>query len=114
MKKLSVVSVMVALPAMSFNFSSYKKDNAEPELSAGLSMEGHNRPASTTVHFTNESENADSYLWDFGDGTISEDINPTHEYTETCNYSIKLEARNAAGETGTTTGTVKFSFINET
>jgi PKD repeat protein len=107
MKKFKLVLVIVSLLTVGLSFNSCKKDNAEPELSAGLSMDGHNRPAPTTVHFTNESENADSYLWDFGDGETSEEINPTHEYTEPGNYSVELEARNEAGETKTATGLLK-------
>ena len=30
------------------------------------------------VYFTNTSSNADSYRWDFGDGTVSSDPNPDH------------------------------------
>jgi hypothetical protein len=34
------------------------------------------------VAFTNYSENASSYAWDFGDGNTSTEENPTHEYAE--------------------------------
>ena len=106
MKKLSVITMMIALLAMSFSFTSCKKDKGEPELTAALSMEGNKRPAPTTIHFTNESENADSYLWDFGDGETSEEINPTHEYTEAGSYVVKLEASNEAGDSNSTNGYV--------
>jgi gliding motility-associated-like protein len=33
-----------------------------------------------TIEFTNYSTNATSYLWNFGNGAISTDINPTYEY----------------------------------
>ena len=45
-----------------------------------------------TVQFNNLSSNADNFLWDFGDGTISTDQNPTHTYTNMGNYSVKLYA----------------------
>ncbi len=46
------------------------------------------------VTFTNTSTNADSYLWDFGDGTTSTDVNPVHYYTAKGDYTIKLTATN--------------------
>ena len=42
--------------------------------------------------FVNSSTNAGSYLWDFGDGTIGEEINPTHTYTQAGVFTITLAA----------------------
>ncbi|MDF1570749.1 MAG: PKD domain-containing protein [Bacteroidales bacterium] len=47
------------------------------------------------VIFTNYSQNADSYSWDFGDGETSAEENPTHAYTATGNYTVVLTATNA-------------------
>jgi PKD repeat protein len=44
--------------------------------------------------FTNTSTNATSYLWDFGDGTTSTDVNPTHTYTTIENFNVVLTATN--------------------
>ncbi|MDW8392970.1 MAG: PKD domain-containing protein [Chitinophagales bacterium] len=33
-----------------------------------------------TVTFINQSEQGDTYLWDFGDGETSTEVNPTHTY----------------------------------
>ncbi len=49
------------------------------------------------VSFVNESSGADSYLWDFGDGAISTDQNPTHTYLVTGVFTVKLLAFNNAG-----------------
>ena len=43
-----------------------------------------------TIRFTSKSRNADSFLWDFGDGTSSLEENPQHTYTGTGNYDVKL------------------------
>ncbi len=47
-----------------------------------------------TVSFTNLSNNADSYLWDFGDGTTSTQTNPQHTYTTKGSFTVKLTATN--------------------
>ncbi|HBS88577.1 MAG: hypothetical protein A2W91_18225 [Bacteroidetes bacterium GWF2_38_335] len=44
--------------------------------------------------FVNNSENADWYHWDFGDGGTSSDQNPWHEYTSTGMFDILLVAGN--------------------
>lgn len=50
----------------------------------------------TTIHFHNTGR-GDSYLWDFGDGQTSTDVNPTHTYTIGGFYTIRLIAYMANG-----------------
>jgi PKD repeat protein len=40
--------------------------------------------------FTNSSQNALSYFWNFGDGATSTDASPTHQYTQLGQYIITL------------------------
>ena len=47
--------------------------------------------------FTNGSLNAESYVWDFGDGNTSTEESPTHVYATADNYTITLTASNAIG-----------------
>jgi PKD repeat protein len=55
-------------------------------------------PVGSTLAFTNLSTGTDlSYLWDFGDGTTSPDINPSHSFSQTGSYTITLTAVNAVG-----------------
>lgn len=49
-----------------------------------------------TVTFINTSENADTYKWDFGDGTTSTEINPIKSFTNG-SYTVVLQAKNGAG-----------------
>ena len=47
-----------------------------------------------TVTFQNQSTGADSYMWDFGDGNTSTDIDPVHVYANAGQYIVKLVATN--------------------
>lgn len=50
-----------------------------------------------SIAFMNESLNAETYFWDFGDGTTSTDKNPTKIFAEGGVYTVKLRAVGAAG-----------------
>lgn len=64
----------------------------------------------SSVTFTNASQNADSYLWDFGDGSSSPDANPTHNYSSSGSFQVVLTAVNACGQsTSTQTVTITSS-----
>lgn len=51
------------------------------------------------VTFTNMSLDADSYAWDFGDGSTSTEMSPTHVFKTAGTFTVKLVATNADGET---------------
>jgi PKD repeat protein len=51
-----------------------------------------------TLTFSNLSQNASSYEWDFGDSQSSTATNPVHIYTTTGSYSIVLKAYSKSGE----------------
>lgn len=51
------------------------------------------------IAFSNESLNADSYVWSFGNGSTSTDKNPENTYLVNGTYEIKLVAKNYNGET---------------
>lgn len=50
-----------------------------------------------TVKFNNSSVNAVTYLWDFGDGTTSTEINPIHTFDSAKIYRVKLTITNPCG-----------------
>lgn len=50
--------------------------------------------SSSGFEFTNRSEGAEEYLWDFGDGTISADFSPFHAYTAPGEYYVSLFVSN--------------------
>jgi PKD repeat protein len=49
------------------------------------------------TRFFNFSQQADFYQWDFGDGTISTETNPTHQYEEVGLYDVTLDVWTANG-----------------
>jgi len=49
------------------------------------------------VTFTNMSERATSYLWDFGDGNTSTEENPVHVYTDGGTFTVSLKATGDGG-----------------
>ncbi|MCE3075652.1 PKD domain-containing protein [Chryseobacterium gwangjuense] len=59
-------------------------------------------PSSQTVQFTNQTQNATSFLWNFGDGTTSILENPQHHYATPGNYTVSLTT-NACGGNSTKT-----------
>ena len=51
-----------------------------------------------TAAFTNTSTGTiDTYLWDFGDGTTSTSMNPTHLYADTGSYTVTLTVTGPCG-----------------
>lgn len=49
------------------------------------------------VYFTNESDNATRFEWDFGDGYGSSDPDPVHYYTASGSYEAELTAFSKSG-----------------
>jgi PKD repeat protein len=50
-----------------------------------------------TIHFTNNSLYADTYLWDFDDGSTSTEFEPTHTYDQAGIYNVKLIVEGEGG-----------------
>ena len=55
------------------------------------------------MSFTNQSTGASSYLWDFGDDTISIEDNPSYSYLNSGNYTVTLIAISECGMSVTQT-----------
>lgn len=60
---------------------------------ADFTMQGEDRMAPSEIEFVNNSQEAEGYEWDFGDGTKSEEASPTHRYSSSGNYTVILKAK---------------------
>jgi PKD repeat protein len=65
-----------------------------------------------TTTFTNSSTNASEYFWYLGDGSVSNQSNPTHTYAHTGTYTVKLIVTNPCG-TDSIIHTIILTGINE-
>lgn len=54
------------------------------------------------ITFIDESVDAQSWTWDFGDGYTSTEQNPVHTYTEVGEYQVRLIVSNSCGSDTTT------------
>jgi PKD repeat protein len=66
--------------------------NVNPTPTADASFTQTN--GSFTVQFLNNSTNASSYSWDFGDGNTSTSANPSHTYATGGDFTVVLTATN--------------------
>src|SRR5690606_19573309 len=74
-----------------FTFDLIEKSS---DLKAEFSI---NQDERQLVTFIDESEDAISYLWNFGDGNYSNSDAPIHEYESEGNYQVILEVTDEAG-----------------
>jgi PKD repeat protein len=82
MKKIIYLSLFLAITLLSCNKipeASFSIFPAEPAVGQD-------------ILFNNDSRNAESYEWDFGDGYISNETNPVHSYDVTGTFDVKLTA----------------------
>ncbi|MFM8448741.1 MAG: PKD domain-containing protein [Haliscomenobacter sp.] len=76
----------------------YDNASAEPPIPSPKPVVGFTVAAKDlTVTLTNTTKFANSYSWNFGDGTTSTQESPTHTYAAAGSYKIVLSATNSAG-----------------
>lgn len=72
---ISLFLMSCAKPIANFTFADEKKE------------------APAIVQFGNQSQNAEAYEWNFGDGKFSTEESPAHKYNSSGNYLVQLKAR---------------------
>ena len=63
---------------------------SKPVAEFVLDEEGIRAPA--LVKFNNTSKKSETYQWDFGDGTTSDELSPEHKYILSGKYKVTLKA----------------------
>lgn len=85
-----------------FTLNACKKENSSIDASgskpfAEFTFIVGKAPQESVVSFTNYSQDAKTFTWDFGDGTTSTESNPKHFYQNAGSYTVKLTAINSVG-----------------
>ncbi|MGH2948247.1 MAG: PKD domain-containing protein, partial [Solirubrobacteraceae bacterium] len=88
---------------------SYVKGERTPVARASASRDS--GPTPLEVSFTGEtSSDPDgdeiTFLWDFGDGATSEEVNPTHTFTEPGVYTVRLTVTDSTGRSSSSNVTI--------
>ena len=95
-KTLRVLSVLFL---SSLVIAACNKDDDNPEPADVIASFQYEISADnwSDVVFTNYSQNASTYAWDFGDGNTSTEEGPTHSYAAGGTYEVMLTATGEAG-----------------
>jgi hypothetical protein len=89
MKKIFYISLVLPLILLSCESSPRAYFSASPG----------NPVVGEEVWFTNASDNAVNFEWNFGDGYISNDVNPIHKFTASGTFTVVLKAWSKGGLT---------------
>ncbi len=93
MKNLN--TILFGIIALLLFIVSCKKEETAPEVAACFTTSVTEAIVGDEISFTNCSENATSYTWDFGDNSsIITDESPNHTYTAAGEYIVKMVAAN--------------------
>ncbi|MFT5242772.1 MAG: hypothetical protein ACI8QQ_000694 [Psychroserpens sp.] len=101
LKKANAI-VAILILVLCFSACENSDDNL-PVITAGFTHTIN--PYTGTVTFINTSSDVKYYLWTFGDGTTSTEINPIKTYANGT-YSVTLKITNVAGATDTYSDTI--------
>jgi len=78
-------------------FVGCKKDDDTPKTEGSFTASKTTVTVDEEIQFTNNSKNASSYVWSFGDGTTSTDANPKKSYSTSGTYTVSMTATGAGG-----------------
>ncbi|MCK4663814.1 MAG: PKD domain-containing protein [Bacteroidales bacterium] len=94
MKKFILTSLSIVLLVFILINSCKKPEDDTPQPTACFNASTTQATVGETITFTNCSQNAESYSWQFGDGNQSTEVNPTHSYSITGSFVVNLRVAN--------------------
>ncbi len=97
LKRLFPAFLIALIAVAGCTKSPYNLDDLPPTVKSFFTIVNTELNIEEAIQFRNASENADSYTWDFGDGTSSSEKEPTKTYTSPGNYTVKLKAVGQGG-----------------
>ena len=97
LKKILPVALILLVAMAGCKKEKFDFDSLPPTVKSFYSLKSTKTNINTVVQFTNASENADTYFWDFGDGTTSTEASPNKSYKDPGVYTIKLKAIGKGG-----------------
>jgi len=107
-------NLLLVLYISSVIFAACKEEgNIESVIACFNSIETKFVKLNEEIYFTNCSDNATSFFWDFGDGNTSVEKNPIHRFQSTGEFEIKLTASNTSSSDTTSIVISVYTIANE-
>ena len=92
LKKLLPALLIILIAVVGCKKEKYDFDSLPDTVKSFYTIDNIKLKINEMIQFNNESENAATYSWDFGDGTTSTEANPKKTYKNPGVYSVKLKA----------------------
>ena len=93
-KTVMNASKAVMLTGVALLIGACSSDGSSPTVTAAFSSDTEACLVPCTINFTNETEDANSYSWNFGDGNTSTQKDPTHTFNAEGAYTVELTGIN--------------------
>lgn len=96
-KRLIQAFLIISVALIGCKKDNYDFDSLPPTVKSFYTIVNTELNISESIQFKNASENAETYSWDFGDGTTSLEKEPSKTYTVAGTYTVKLKAVGKGG-----------------